>query len=245
MKTEEKLEFNPDEYPSLANLKKLMIIFDFDDTLIPTTNGLCYNAKTKEVVVNDNYGAKDWNQLGFKLIKLFQTISVAVGTENVYIVSNGTHWWIQSATESIYKFVNNCLDLKINDSNNAWKILMDKWLSFGIVKTSLIINDSKIPFYSAASWNNNASRFPNKPILWKEKMFDYLYYSSYYSNIDKNIYSIGDGEAEFIASNKVATQAGVKIIRKKLVKKPSMQMIMSQIENIIDYFGDMNTSKAF
>ena len=136
-------------YPSSNNistttLMNKVVIFDWDDTLYPTSAFI-------QKLHGNEFNGKSITSLSQKVLSMIKKACLLYGTCNVFIVTNGSKNWIQHSLEKMIKFC----------SKNIIKN------SFGEI--SNLISGNCITAISAQ--HSYSAHYPNQRTLWKYLTF--------------------------------------------------------------------------
>ena len=244
---------------SAINNTKRMIIFDWDDTLFPTTAII---KNKSEICLIQLYN------LGFKLYQLLNKYILTFGSNNIYIITNGKNGWIKQSLNIISKKFKQLLicqqqqqqqekQEEENKNNNdcgliecnPFEAILGLLAFFGI--------------YCISAQYLYCKQFRNDTRKWKELAFKncaniHFGMSLFPTNI---IISIGDSDDEYSASKKcvdnlnningknINTDYNYKqfhVQRIKLQRKPSLDILISEWDDlifIIDQLQKETTSK--
>ncbi len=188
-----------------ANTNNKIVIFDWDDTLFPTT------AFIKSSNNNFNFKGKDLTKLSEKVLDLIKKSCQLYGNEYVYIVTNGSNGWIQQSLKLIIEY---CSE---NNIKNSFKDILE------LISRNCITSISAKHLYS--------KQYPQQTMVWKYLVFQHI--SKY--TLANTIISIGDSDDEYLASENVAKNNKEQINflhRLKLSQKPSVCLMNKQFELI-------------
>jgi len=201
--------------------QRYMVIFDWDDTLFPTT--MLYGEPQKKLT------ASEMHSLGKSVYELLAKYMKEFGAENVFIVTNGSKSWVLDSLKMISQQYKETCDGSDDDY-------------FAAIYNTLISAHS-IPILSAS--DEYKSRYPQQPTLWKTLTLKRVvkHHFGLYSSRSNNIYciiSIGDSEDEFKASFEAKqmistmnrlnrTNNIVRLHRIKLKPEPTVKVMLSQI----------------
>ena len=187
---------------------KKIVIFDFDDTLFPTTvlfKHLMINIKDKNVNKRDLMQLAILSQLILSTLKQYLSI---YGQDNIFIVTNGPNQWIEQALNCVIVL---CAKYQIKNSYEAILELQ---------------RNGKIKTISARDDDNHFVRYPKQTLLWKHLTFQKIVKKN---NCDL-IISIGDSNDEFIASRKVADEENIGCLHRiKLKANPNIADLMDEM----------------
>jgi len=196
-----------------------ILIFDWDDTLCPTTEFF----KTKG---NANVPVSELQKLGKSLYELLKTYIKLFGEKNIFIVTNGNKGWVYESLQRLNK------SLQCSQFNY-----------FGVIHNLLISSN-----ISVISANDLYSKqYPKQTELWKTlvfreitiKHFDLNKNNKNDKNINKySIISIGDSSDEFIASfetkemmkTEFSISSNILLHRIQLKYKPALSGILNQFD---------------
>lgn len=235
-------------YKSTKSTTKRMVIFDWDDTLFPTTYTI-----TNETQLS----LTELHSFGAKVYKLLMKYIDTFGGDNIYIITNGGDGWIQySLNETSSKF-----QALLNGSSSDKDTVATTPKMKDYFKSILaIFKIYRIRTISARHLYGH--QYPGETTRWKELAFAYYSYHHFYSDglKDNNIVmTIGDSCDEWIASKDtlyyLQRQAYDNMIpvafnlqRIKLKEKPTLSYLMKEWDVIIkmadnkryDSFDDNN-----
>lgn len=235
--------------PIQSHYKQYMVIFDWDDTLHPTT--IITNKKEyQSIQLLLTFGKRLYELLSY-YVKMF-------GANNIYIITNATKYWpLKSLQLLSFMYKNQVIKDKNSDNNKNQNNMLYDINYFSAIYALLSI--LKIKIISANHHYSEA--FPNVPLVWKIKTFQAVTNQHFDFKKDvnvndndpkkKNIYtmiSIGDSESEFVASKHckkvLMKQYGnngengnghiFRLHRVKLQKNPSIKQMMKQFKCLMD-----------
>ena len=157
-----------------SSVKKL-VIFDWDDTIFPTTSW--YLAKQTWTGPQLEAFGKSAYDLLTKYIETF-------GVENVYIVTNGNEDWIQYSLDAVIKKL------------KKYSMIPESWYSIKQLLTTKLVGH----VISARSLYNE--QYPQQPTTWKTLVFQHIAAKHFGTDIQTecSIISIGDSMDEYTAS---------------------------------------------
>ena len=241
--------------PASKPNKLAVVIFDWDDSLYPTTALLKTRHNNKKTSNNnnhqsnnkhfDNVSIAELKEFGETLYETFQTYIKLFGANNIYIITNGsTEWVLKSLIDSSLYYKQ-----EMNKEDKDYFIaLYNLFLELNIS----IISGKRL----------FGVQFPKKPMLWKSKTFCEIAERSFdiksSSNNIRNTYiliSIGDSDNEYIAArearcllkeqNKYYQQNNIiRLHRVKLKKKPSINDIIKQLRFLMIEASNMNQEQG-
>ena len=137
-----------DSFPSTLNSpRNKAVIFDWDDTLYPTTG---FSKKSH----GNDFNRKAIALLSEKVVLTIKQSCSLYGPSNVFIVTNGGQDWIQESLIWVIKYCS------ANNIENSFEEILD------LISRGYIIAISAQHLYS--------SQFPNKKMLWKYYTFYYI-----------------------------------------------------------------------
>jgi len=210
--------------------QKTIVIFDWDDTLFPTSSVVCQQEKHITVGDLQNLGRRTYELLG-KYIDVF-------GANNVFIVTNGSKTWVLDSLKEmsrVYQVSFEGVDDQQERKKDYWAALYNSLISL------------QLKIFSAKALY--AEDHPQQPTLWKTLVFKSIVKEHFnlYSGSDNNIYciiSIGDSENEFMASYEakqmIATMNRLnrnnniaRLHRIKLKEEPTMKEMVNQIASLM------------
>jgi len=227
---------------------KRMVIFDWDDTLFPTTTTVNQRIDLSLTELY-NYGAK--------VYKLLTTYIQAFGGDNIYIITNGGSGWIQySLNQTSVKFqdllLNRSKSDKTSPSNTATSTsnpLKDYFKSILALLTIYRIR-------TISARHLYGQQYPGDTTKWKQLTFEWYAYNHFINSSehvkDRNIIiSIGDSCDEWIASQycldylkqrayDYMIPAEFDLQRIKLRSQPSLEYLMKEWDVLIKMAGDTN-----
>ena len=203
-------------------ISKILIIFDFDDTLFCTKYFDTFSIPYKDIF-NNTISLEEINpglvielkQLENTILELFNNLQKKY---DIIIISNAEIKWI-----------NNCMIYFFEQLNEY-------------------INDNKIKIYSA---KNIFSKLIKDKSKWKIKCFKKAIKELYKNdiNIDLNVISIGDGieEKEAVFNLTKNTEFNKKIKPKyiNMISFPSASSIILQLKYLNDNINDIILSNQF
>ena len=190
---------------------KYLVIFDWDDTVFPTT-ALFKNRDKVNIRQLTEFG-KSAHDLICRYIDTFSA-------ENVYIVTNGSSKWLKQSLGIIIE-----RERASSKTDLYWsriKEILSTTLRGQVISTSLY-----------------GETYPNQPVLWKTLVFNQIAVKHFDGSVQREctIISIGDSSVEFKASleTKEYLQSDcehqmVNLIRVSLAKKPSRALMMNQFD---------------
>jgi len=196
--------------------KKTLVIFDWDDTILPTT---ALFRKQRASLDHSNAELERFGKSAYELLLNFINVYSA---ENIYIVTNGVTGWVQES-------------LKILSARQTSGI--DYWTLIHQLLSTLFVGH----VISARSRYEPAYPDRRHSALWKTLVFEDIAIGHFGLDFEgeSTIISIGDSTDEFIASKETAkmlqTQYGlypVHLVRMSLKRSPSMESMMMQFDAI-------------
>merc|ERR1719361_3145329 len=221
--------------------QKTIVIFDWDDTLFPTTSVVC--KQEKHITVGD------LQSLGHSIYKLLGKYIETFGANNVFIVTNGSsNWVLESLKEMsrVYQVSFQGIDDEQERRKDYWAAIYNS-----LVSLKLRIVSAKALY---------SQDHPQQPTLWKTLVFKSIVKEHFnlYSGSDNNIYciiSIGDSENEFIASfgakqmistmNRLNRNNNIaRLHRIKLKEEPTIQEMVNQIASLMKEAETLQTEKG-
>lgn len=236
-----------EEYEEYEERPKLsIVIFDWDDTLMPTTAVINKKHRDRDI------SSDDLVRFGESLYGLLSTWITIYGKSNIYIVTNaGSEWVFKSLKlmSSIYQTIT-----KNEPEKQEKDYFAAVYNSFRSLNIRII---SAQDLYSM--------KYPQKPQLWKIKAFKQIIIEHFKNirvnthcgnNNNDNIYeivSIGDSENEYIASYEAKYKLNkyikrrksmnniIRLHRVKLKKKPSITDMINQMNVLQKEAAIMNT----
>merc|ERR1719361_593075 len=214
--------------------QKTIVIFDWDDTLFPTTSVVC--KQEKHITVGD------LQSLGHSIYKMLGKYIDTFGANNVFIVTNGSQNWVLESLKEMsrvyqvsFEGLDDSVDSQQERRNDYWAALYNS-----IISLQLKIVSAKALY---------GEDHPQQPTLWKTLVFKSIVKEHFnlYSGSDNNIYciiSIGDSENEFTASyeakqmintmNRLNRNNNIaRLHRVKLKEEPTIQEMVNQIESLM------------
>ena len=215
---------------SINNTKR-MIIFDWDDTLFPTTAII----KNKHFDNNSSkICAEQLYNLGFKLYQLLNKYIFTFGSNNIFIITNGKNGWIEQSLNIISKQFKQL----INTDCGLFEFECNPFEAIsGLLAFFRICCISAQYLY--------CKQHPNDTRKWKELAFKnyaiiHFGMSSEKTNI---ILSIGDSDDEYLASKKCVEHLNnnysynnyktFNIQTIKLQHKPSLDILINEWDVLI------------
>jgi len=211
-----------------------VVIFDWDDTLFPTSAWVSSDRnssklnKSADLAALRRVGKAVYDVLAYYL-KLF-------GAKNVRVVTNGTKEWVlKSLTRCSRRYRELCVgEEKMPDLDADADHFAAIYNSF--VSLDILVSSAR---------DMHSQKFPQHGASWKMRAFKSIAkrHFNLFSSSDNNVYeivSIGDSEDEFVASfetkRMLETQNRlnrnnnvVRLHRVKLKKHPRIEDILSQI----------------
>jgi len=208
--------------PPLKKQRKI-IIFDWDDTLCPTSAWMSADSKVS---------AQELREFGKAVYALLNKYIRVFGEENLFIVTNATkHWVLHSLTELSKSYQSKMA--ATNDKlkhNDYYAAIYNSLLSMNVLICS--------------AQDLHAERFPQHTTIWKTRVFKHIIkrHFNLLSGTQDTIYSIvsiGDSEAEYVASSEASAMLKsynlmnrsnneVRLHRIKLAEAPSTKVMMEQ-----------------
>ena len=196
------------------HVHKKLVIFDWDDTIFPTTALL----RTKEQLT-----AIQWEEFGKAAYEMIVTAIQLFSAKNIYIVTNAGNQWVQQSIHVVMAKV-------LNED-----IRPQYWFQIKqLVSTAL--NGHVI---SARALQEAAN--PKQATLWKKWTFKQLAINHFGVNAESEctVISIGDSSDEYDASlatkQCLKTEYGVQSVhlnRCKLERVPSSNTMMAQFNTL-------------
>jgi len=194
-------------------VQKKLVIFDWDDTIIPTTALI----RRKEKVSGAEL--ERFGKSAFEL--LVQCINV-FSAENIYVATNGKAQWVEQS-------------LAFLSSKQRALSGLDYWALI----QQLLFSHLNGHVFSARSLFEAA--YPKQTALWKTFLFQRIaatHFAGSNAQSECFIVSIGDSSDEFVAS--LETQRMLRthglplthLVRMKLQSKPSRDVMLTQFEVI-------------
>ena len=214
---------------------KRMVIFDFDDTLFPTS---AYN--------NKKLSFSKLNEYGKLLLKVIFKCIHTFGSKNIFIVTNGSNKWVYHSLQLLSEIINKKNE-KLSQNKNCKNYFEN------IIKC---FNDHKISITSARDLYSE--QYPKKPEVWKTFAIKNLliehFKIKYKYNYKYIITSIGDSMDEFNATQNVLnilkhenewikTNDNFDLQRIKLNNAPSFDIFMDQLYTLFDSIDDYKKLK--
>jgi len=214
-----------------SNAIKRMIIFDWDDTLFPTTE---FWKKSKPISLENLY---KWGSRVFKLLKLYIDV---FGSDNIYIITNGDDGWIQQSLQMVteqFQLLNN------------WRSPFEPFLCNYFMAIDALIKLNEIKTISARSLYKH--RYPKQSKKWKECTFIDYAISHFNGDNEGIILSIGDSSDEWFASKdctefltNLDNDSKFHLQRIKLKRKPTLNELMNEWEALIMFANDLKSKTA-
>jgi len=201
-------------FPLPIAAPKYLVIFDWDNTIIPTTEFFDDDCAVRHSVTGDQLQsfAKAAHEMVLKYIDTF-------GAENVYIVTNGRSKWIMTSLDRL-------------DSKEKALSGTDHWHRFQQLLTS------KLSGHMISAQALHGESYPMMTTQWKTLVFQKIAFEHFkVGGVHRkcSIISIGDSNDEFVASmttkNMLATYCGidnVHLVRVPLWRYPSADMMLEQ-----------------
>jgi len=207
---------------SLAPIKhRRVCIFDWDDTLFPTS------AWISDGKLNKSATLRALRSIGKAVYDLLAYYLRLFGAKNVRVVTNGTKSWV-------LKSLRQC-------SSRYRELTSDPADYFAAIYNSFVSLDILV----SSARDMHGKDFPQHGVSWKIHAFKSIAkrHFNLFSSSDNNVYSlvsIGDSEDEFVASfetkRMLETQNQlnrnnniVRLHRVKLKKDPRLEDLLSQI----------------
>merc|ERR1719361_2932989 len=210
--------------------QKTIVIFDWDDTLFPTTSVVC--KQEKHITVGD------LQSLGHSIYKMLGKYIDTFGANNVFIVTNGSsNWVLESLKEMsrVYQVSFQGIDDEQERRKDYWAAIYNS-----LVSLKLRIVSAKALY---------SQDHPQQPTLWKTLVFKSIVKEHFnlYSGSDNNIYSIisiGDSEDEYVASheakqmiltmNRLNRNNNIaRLHRIKLKEEPTIAEMVNQVASLM------------
>jgi len=195
----------------VSALNKL-VIFDWDDTIFPTTALL----RLKESV-----SGAELERFGKSAYELMAKYINAFSAENIYIVTNGKTGWVEKSLDAMSR------------TQRALSGL-DYWAQI----RQLLASHMNGRIISARSLFEQS--FPEQTAVWKTLVFQHIaaqHFAGCSAQSGCAIISIGDSSDEYTASLKaqemLSAQFGaesVKLVRFKLERSPSRDVMLKQFD---------------
>ena len=205
------------------------MIFDWDDTLYPTT-AWTHNNELR------NASALELLRFGKSMYDVLSVYMQLFGAENLFIVTNAVQEWV-------FKSLRDCSAMYRRKTRG--NEILSNADYFAAIYNSLVSSDILI----CSAKDLHSKDYPQQIVIWKTLVFKHIMrrHFNLYSGSDNNVYSIvsiGDSEAEFTASfeaknmleaqNKLNRNNNVvRLHRIKLRKQPKVQQMMEQIAMLI------------
>merc|ERR1719242_2295301 len=210
--------------------QKTIVIFDWDDTLFPTTSVVC--KQEKHITVGD------LQSLGHSIYKMLGKYIETFGANNIFIVTNGSSNWVLESLKEMSRVYQVSFE-GIDDQNERGK---DYWAA---IYNSLI--SLKLRIVSAKALYSQDHH--QQPTLWKTLVFKSIVKEHFnlYSGSDNNIYSIisiGDSEDEYVASHEAKQMISTmnrlnrnnniaRLHRIKLKEEPTIAEMVNQVASLM------------
>lgn len=228
--------------PKQSFNKQYIVIFDWDDTLYPTSIITNNEKQSQPIQLLLTFGKRLYELLSY-YIKMF-------GANNIYIITNATKYWPLRSMQMLSLIY---MKQVIKDNNNEQHKLYQDINYFSAIYA--LISILKIKIISANY--HYSDQFPNVPLIWKIKTFQAVT-NQHFDFTQKpskplkqrerktvyTIISIGDSDSEFVASKQAKTmllkqygnQNGriFRLHRIKLQKNPSIKQMMKQFKCLMD-----------
>jgi len=208
---------------SQAITKKDLVIFDWDDTIFPTTACIRNNQ-----VIPD----ADLEIFGKAAYELLVNFINVYSAENIYIVTNGASGWVSKSLE-----IMSGRQTTGTDYWTAIKQLLATTLEGHVISARSMYETS----------------YPKQTAVWKTLVFQQIAIEHFGANFhgESTIVSIGDSTDEFIASaetaNMLRTQFGVDpvhLVRMPLKRKPSFESMFQEFAAINAVVSELNQMEA-
>jgi len=231
--------------PARSASAQTVVIFDWDDTLFPTS--AVVHQKQSEVTIGDLY------TLGKSVYELLRTYISTFGAQNIFIVTNGTEHWILDSLKELSRMYKDSFDALPGDSTQK----MRRKDFFAAIYNSFV--SLRIPLLSARSVYSD--RHPQQFSLWKALMFKSIVKSHFKRHLCSGregdsfvIISIGDSRDEFeaaleakrmlIAQNRLnCSDNAVRLHRVKLMEKPAIEEMVKQHAALKRAASVLNTAR--
>jgi len=204
---------------SMDNIKR-MIIFDWDDTLFPTFE--CVDNKKQMNI-------KTLNNWGCRVYKLLKKYIETFGAENIYIITNAAHGWIQDSLQ---------MASELFQELNKYQTEPFEYDYFRIIDILLTVH--KIQIISARSSYQATFPDPKHSKIWKQFSFVHHAIKHFWNEHQGVIISIGDSYDEWQASEhcqdffmKYNTLCKPSLQRIKCKYEPTLDELMTEWESLI------------
>jgi len=215
--------------------KKTLVIFDWDDTLFPTS-AVVFKQQSR-ITIGDLY------VLGKSMYELLGTYISMFGAKNLFIVTNGSKHWILDSLKEMSRIYKESFEAVEGDEEE----LRGKDFFAAIYNSFLSL---RIPLLSARSVYSE--RYPDRPSIWKALMFKSIVRNHF--NLRRAtrtregflylMISIGDSNDEFeaaleakrmlVAKDRVnGNNNVVRLHRVKLMEKPAILQMVGQNLNLV------------
>ena len=204
-------------------------IFDWDDTLCPTTAWMSANSKVSAEALRE-FGCAVYILLN-KYIRVF-------GEENLFIVTNATKHWVLHSLAALSKSYQSKM---VSGSEQQRQTDYFAAIYNSLVSMNILI---------CSAQDLHAERFPQHMTIWKTRVFKHIIkrHFNLLSGSQDTIYSIvsiGDSEAEFVASSEASAMLKtynlmnrsnneVRLHRMKLAEAPSAKVMMEQFAMLME-----------
>jgi len=213
--------------------ERYLVIFDWDDTLFPTT--MVFGDQRRTLTSSEIHA------LGKSVYEVLEKYLEDFGAENLFIVTNGSKSWVLESLKIISRQYKDSFDEETDDEKETVNSYREEDYFAAIYNT--LISPQAIPIISAQDEHKN--RYPQQPTLWKTLSFKSIVKNHFdlYSSSDDNIFcivSIGDSDDEFKASlegkqlintmNRLnRTNNIARLHRIKLKAEPTLKVMMNQL----------------
>lgn len=198
---------------SVSTQRRNLVIFDWDDTLFPTT-ALVRNKESVNGIQLQQFGQSAFSVL----TQYIDTFSA----ENIYIVTNGKNGWVQ-----------NSLRWLSSVQSASYPSGVDYWALIQQLLATLLSG------HVISAQHLHGAAYPNQTALWKTLVFQQIAIEHFGANGQAqgecNVISIGDSEDEFIASAEtqkmLRSQFGVEpvhLVRLALQRRASFAFMQKQ-----------------
>ena len=197
-------------YISTTLAMNKIVIFDWDDTLFPTT---AFIRKSSGKELNGD----EMKLLSQNVLSIIKKACLLYGSSNVYIVTNAYNGWVQSSLRKIIRY---CCQNKIENS-------------FGEIYS--LISKSCITTLSAR--HLFAKQLPKQPILWKFYTFNAIINSI---NVYTLISIGDSNHEYVASENVKKCKNSIKSLHRfKLLEKPALCVMNKQFEQISNLLDNL------
>jgi len=207
---------------STSAQQQQLVIFDWDDTIFPTTALV----KNKEKV-----SGAELERFGKAAFELLVKYIEAFSAENIYLVTNGNAQWVEQS-------------LRVLSGKQRRRSGHDYWAPIQQLLASQLSGHviSARALFEAA--------YPNQPALWKTLVFQRIaanHFAGCTAQSECSIISVGDSADEFVAALetqkmlRVGGLRSVRLVRLKLAQSPSRDVMLRQFDILSRSSGPMSS----